>query len=126
MISVIAGIINAIARFTKRFVFVRSLLASSNRSSSCFSVENARMTGIPVRISREIRFRRSIFFCSTLNFGMTNANSTTITAATIAVPRTMIQLKYELVFMTFIMPPTARNGAYSTIRNISDVTSCTC
>lgn len=42
---------------------IRFLLAVSKRSSSNCSRENARMTGSPVKISRDTRFRRSTSFC---------------------------------------------------------------
>ena len=54
IINIIDGIIHVIILLTKRFVLVRSLLASSNLFSSCFSVVKALITGSPVRISLAI------------------------------------------------------------------------
>ena len=89
MISIITGIINVIQRFTKRFVFVRVIFASSKRSSSCFSRLNARITGIPVRISLVTRFSLSTMVCRAVNFGIAILNSIAINAmiSTMATPR---------------------------------------
>ena len=76
MISIITGIIKAMTRFTKRFVSVRSLLASSNLFSSCLWVLKARITSIPERISLVTRFSLSTMVWMLLNLGMTMLKST--------------------------------------------------
>ena len=126
MISIIVGIINVIHLFTNRLVFVRSIFAFSKRSSSCFSRLNARITGIPVRISRETRFRRSISVCSLVNFGIATWNNTKITIRIRPTATPRIHVMEESVFNTLITPPIPRIGAYRTIRNIIDMTCCTC
>ena len=126
MISIIRGIINVIVRLTNRLVFVSLRFAFSNRSSSCFSRLNARITEIPVRISRLTRFRRSIRSCSFLNFGIATQKrtATRIRIAATAIPR--IQVMDASVFSTFSTPPIPRIGAYKTIRNNMVNTICTC
>ena len=117
MTNIITGIIKVIARLTKRFVFVSVRFASSNLSSSCFSVLNARITGSPVRISLVTRFNLSTRFCSTLNFGITTRNSNKTTNAMIITASPMIQDMDTFVFITCSTPPIARIGAYRTIRS---------
>ena len=126
MISIISGIIKVIVRLTNRLVFVNLRFASSNRSSSCFSRLNARITGIPVRISRLTRFRRSIRSCSFLNFGIATPKrtATRIRIAATAMPR--IHVIDAFVCNTFRTPPIPRIGAYKTIRNNMVYTICTC
>ncbi len=83
--SIINGIINDIARFTNICVFIKFVFATSNRSSSYFSREKARITGNPVMISRETKLTRSTKFCNALNFGIvvnSKVNTRTKTAAT--------------------------------------------
>ena len=70
IINIIAGIINDITRLVKSCVFIRSRLAPAKRFSSNLSLENARITGTPVRISLETKFRRSTSVCIFLNLGM--------------------------------------------------------
>jgi len=91
IISIMIGIINVIARFTNRFVFIRSIFALSNRFSSCFSVLNALITGSPVNISLITRFTLSTNFCRLLNFGIATANKTKTTKAIKTTARPMIQ-----------------------------------
>lgn len=98
-------------RLTNRLVLVKFRLALSNRSSSCFSVLNARMTGSPVRISRVTRLSLSTSFCMRLNFGMATANSTSTIAMIASTATPMIQAIDELVFITLITPPTPMMGA---------------
>ena len=104
MISIIVGIINVIALFTNKFVFIRSILALSKRSSSCFSVLNARITESPVRISLVTKFNRSISFCKI-------SNMIAIT------PIAIVHVIFALVVNTLKIPPIPINGAYTTIRN---------
>ena len=124
--SIIVGIIKVMARFTNRLARVRSLLASSNRSSSCFSVPKARMTESPVRISLLTRFSRSTKFCRIRNFGITTANSTATNRKISTTARAMIHDISTFVWNTFQMPPIAMMGAYSTIRRIITVSSWIC
>ena len=119
--SIIVGIINVMARLTNKFNFVRSLLALSKRSSSCFSVWNARITGSPVRISRLTRFSLSTMFCTILNFGITTMKSTATTMTISSTARPMIQNISTFVLDTFKIPPIAITGAYNTIRRIMTV-----
>ena len=126
MISIIRGIIKVIHLLTNRFVFVRSRFAFSKRSSSCFSRLNARITGIPVRISRDTRFSLSIRVCKIVNFGIATWNSTKITIRIRPTATPRIHVMEESVFNTLITPPIPRIGAYRTIRNIIAITCCTC
>ena len=100
IINIIAGIIKVMARLTKRFVFVRSRFATSNRSSSCFSVWKARMTESPVSISLVTRLTRSTIFCRMRNFGITQRKSTRTSARMSTTPRAMIQVMDTLVLIT--------------------------
>ena len=116
--NIISGIINVIARFTNKFVFVSALFASSKRSSSYFCVPNARITESPVRISRLTRFSLSTWFWISLNFGITTRNKNpTITIIT-ATASPMIHDMSTFVWKTFQIPPIAIIGAYRTIRRI--------
>ena len=115
MISIIIGIINVMARFTNKLVLVRSLFALSNRSSSCFSVLNARIAGSPVRISRVTRFSLSTRFCRILNFGIATINNTATTITIRITPSTMIHDMLTFVWRTLKIPPIAMIGAYITI-----------
>ena len=117
MISIIVGIINVIALFTNKFVFIRSILALSKRSSSCFSVLNARITESPVRISLVTKFNRSISFCKILNFGIATLNNTKITNMIAITPIAIVHVIFALVVNTLKIPPIPINGAYTTIRN---------
>ena len=126
MISIIIGIIHAIMRLVYNCVSMSSVLASLKRSFSCSSRENARITGIPVKISRETRFMRSTSFCIILNFGIENFISTITTLMITATATTMIQLMDASVLVTMIIPPMASTGAYNTIRSSITSTICTC
>ena len=81
IISIMTGIINVIALLTKRFVLVNVLFASSKRTSSCFSVLNARITDSPVKISLVTRFNLSTNVCNILNFGIATTNKVNTTIA---------------------------------------------
>ena len=97
MISIIEGIMNAIARFVNNCVPSKAVFASLKRRSSYVWRLKARTTDIPVSISRAMRFTLSIKVCMILNFGIVIAISMplTITTSTIASP--MIQLMETLV-----------------------------
>ena len=88
MIKVMQGIINVMTRLVNNIVFVSFLLALSKRSSSFFSLPNARITESPVRISLETKLTPSTSFCINLNFGMatTIKNSTRAIIAATARP----------------------------------------
>ena len=124
--SIMTGIINVMARFTKRFVLVRSRFALSKRSSSYFCVLNARMTDRPVRISLITRLTLSTRLCMILNFGIATRNSTRMTRPISTTARPMIQDIDTLVWNTWMMPPMARIGAYSTIRSSITMISWIC
>ena len=126
IMSIIVGIIKVIHLLTNRFVFVSLWFASSKRSSSCFSRLNARITGIPVRISRVTRFSLSTRVCSIVNLGIATWNRTTITTRIRTTARPRIHVIEESVFNTRITPPIPRIGAYSTIRKNIAITCCTC
>ena len=126
MISIMVGIIKVIHLFTNRFVLVSVALASSKRSSSCFSRLNARITGIPVRISLVTRFSLSIRVCRIVNLGIATWNSTKITIRIRPTATPRIHVMEESVFNTLSTPPIPRIGAYRTMRNIIAITCCTC
>ena len=67
--AVSSGIITANIRFTLREVAVRSLLATSKRSSSWRVRTNARMTRMPLRASRVTWLTRSTLTCTAWNKG---------------------------------------------------------
>ena len=121
MTSIMTGIINVIARFTNRFVFIRSLFALSKRFSSYFSVLNARITESPVRISLVTRFRRSTMFCKILNFGIATINNTNTSRSMSTTASPMIHDISTLVRNTLMIPPAAMIGAYITI--LSNITT---
>ena len=89
--SIITGNMIDIARFTNICVFIKSLLARSNRFSSYFSRENARMTGKPVKISLETKFTRSTRFCKLLNFGIVVPNNVKTNSKTAPTATPIIQ-----------------------------------
>ena len=126
MISIIPGIITAMTRLVNSCVFIRSLFASSKRSSSFFSRPNARITESPVRISRDTRFRRSTSTCIILNLGIATNTRKAIRHKRHATATTMIHPIPELVLITFMTPPTPIIGAYKTIRSIMIVNIWTC
>ena len=109
--SIIVGIINVMALFTNKFVFIRSIFALSKRSSSCFSVLNARITESPVRISLVTRFNRSINFCNTLNFGIATLNNTRMTNMIAITPAAIVHVILAFVVNTLKIPPIPINGA---------------
>ena len=111
IMSIIVGIINVIALFTNRFVLVKSLFALSNRSSSCFSVLNARITESPVNISLVTRFNLSTRFCNILNFGIATTNNTITTHKIRATASAMIHDIDTFVWNTLNTPPSPRIGA---------------
>ena len=111
IISIMVGIIQVMTRFTNKLVLVKSQFALSKRFSSYFSVENARITGRPVRISRVTRLSLSTSFCITLKRGMAIQNSTITRVSTAATPTAIIQVIEVLVPSTLITPPIPRIGA---------------
>ena len=111
MISVMPGIMKVMVRLVNSWVFIRSLLAASKRSSSNFSRLNARMGMMPVKISRLTRFSRSTSFCMILNLGMATCISTNTSASSSATASTMIQDRPVSVPATRTMPPMPRIGA---------------
>ena len=111
MISIMSGIMNVMTRFVNSCVFIRRVFASSKRASSCCSRPNARMTGRPVRISRDTRFTRSMSFCMILNFGMATFIKKTMTTPMATTAAMMIQPMDRSVRAIMMMPPMARMGA---------------
>ena len=75
MISIIIGIIIDIVLLTNKLTLVKLSFAASNLSSSCFSFAKARITGIPVNISRETWFNLSVRTWSFVNLGITKINN---------------------------------------------------
>ena len=126
IINIRTGIINVITRFTNNDVFVRSLFALSKRSSSNFSLPNARITGIPVRISLDTRLTRSTRSCMILNFGSAIAINTPRTTRMPATATTITHPMLAPLSTTFMIPPTARTGAYKTMRSNITVTIWIC
>ena len=108
--SIRSGIMKVMTLFTKSMVFVRSLFASSNLSSSFFSLPKALITGIPVSISLDTRFTRSTSFCMTLNLGIAMTIRVPIRTIIAMTDTTIIHPICAPVFITFIIPPTARIG----------------
>ena len=92
MTNIIDGIMKVMTRFVKSCVRIRSVLASSKRSSSVFSLPNARTTISPVRISLETRFSRSTSFCMLLNFGIASTTSVRMMPTITAIPSRITQL----------------------------------
>ena len=84
------------------------------------------MTGIPWRISRDTRFKRSISFCWTLNLGIATTIRTATRDRIRQTASTMIHAMLTLVWRAFRMPPIPRMGAYSTIRNSMVINSWIC
>ena len=70
MINIMLGIMNVIVLLVKSIVLVSFLLASSNLSSSFFSLPKALITERPVRISLDTRLTLSTSFCISLNLGI--------------------------------------------------------
>ena len=102
---------NVMALFVNSWVFINATFASSKRSSSNDCLPNARMTEMPLSISRDTRFTRSMSFCMILNFGMATAMRMNMTTKMAATAKAMIQLMEKFVLDTMNMPPTARMGA---------------
>ena len=111
MMSIMAGIIPDMVRFTNRLVLVRSRFTVSNLFSSNSWVSKALTTSIPSRFSRTTRFKRSMSFCTTWNFGITRLNmeNTTVNSRTTA--RAMIHDMDLSLARAWRMPPTAMMGA---------------
>ena len=125
--SINAGIIIVIALFTKTCVFIKSWFAPSNLFSSLFSVLNARITWLPVNISRDTKFNLSTNFCKLLNLGI----ATIINVRTIIIIQTtakpIIQaIDASLLNSTLIKPPIAIIGAYTITLNkiVSNICIC--
>ena len=96
--SIIAGIIPAITRCTKRLVWVNSWLAS-------------RTTIMPERCSRLMRFSLSIMPCKALNFGSATAMTTITSPSITATAAATIQLMETLFSTAKITPPMPIMGA---------------
>jgi len=105
------GISMTITLLTKRFTEVKSLLALSKRSSSFFCVPNARITIIPVRLSRVTRLSLSTIFCIDLNFGRATIHITTITIIKSTIASRIIQLSETPCCNAIIIPPMPIIGA---------------
>ena len=118
MINISKGIIIDIALLTNTFVFIRSLLALSNLSSSLFSLLNALITGNPVNISLETSFNLSIKSCNFLNLGIATANNvpTINNIAKIATP-IIHAIELSALVNTLTKPPIPIIGAYTTTLN---------
>ena len=111
MMSIMSGITNVMTRFVNSCVFIRRVLASSKRPSSCCSRLNALTTERPMSISRDTRFTRSMSFCMILNFGMATLMSTTRMSAIASTATMTIQPIERLVRAIMMTPPIARMGA---------------
>ena len=111
IIIIIPGIINVITLFVKSIVLVRSLFASSNLSSSFFSLPNARITESPVRISLETRLILSTSFCISLNLGIAADISIMTYPSITTTASTIIHPMPAPVCITFNTPPIPRIGA---------------
>ena len=125
--SINAGIIIVIALLTKTCAFIKSLFAFSNLSSSFSSVLNARITWLPVNISRDTKFNLSTNFCNILNFG----KATIINVNTIIIIHTTAKpiihaIEASLLNRTLINPPIAIIGAYTITLNkiVSNICIC--
>ena len=116
MINIISGIINVITRFVKSIFFVSATLASSKRSSSFFSLPNARITGNPVKISLATRLILSTKICIFLKRGIATPINTMTTATSVITATTMIHSIPDLVLSTLMIPPIPMIGAYRIIR----------
>ncbi len=108
--SCMAGIMKVIARLVKSWVESSSVLARAKRSSSWASRPKARMTGRPVRISRETRFSLSMSFCMRRNFGIATTMSRPMMRNTAATESAMTHAMEMLVRATITMPATAKMG----------------
>ena len=94
IINIIAGNSADIVLLTKSWLFLKVTFSLSNRSSSCFSRPNTRITETPVKSSRVTRLTLSTSFCIILNFGITknviipsnNPNKPTPTAIIQVIP----------------------------------------
>ena len=115
MTNIILGIIIPIKRLTKRLVFVNLIFALSKRSSSYFSVPNVLITGIPVIISLDTKFIRSISFCILLNFGIAKPKRIPIRIKIIINAIPIIQ--FRGLSLTLMKAPIPIIGAKTTIRS---------
>ena len=111
IINIIIGIINVITRLVNKVLFANAVFASAKRFSSCFSVEKARITGKPVKISLVTKFNRSINFCIKLNFGIATTINTNTIIKIVPTAAAIIQAISTFVFNTLITPPIPRIGA---------------
>ena len=111
IISIITGIINVITLLVKSIVFVSSLLALSNLSSSFFSLPNARITERPVSISLDTRLTLSTSFCISLNLGIATAISKSTKPIITRTARAITHSIPAPVDITFITPPIPIIGA---------------
>ena len=84
------------------------------------------MTESPVRISRVIRFSRSISVCSFRNRGIATTRRVTIRTARAATATARIQVIPDSVSSTLVIPPIPMIGAYRTIRKTIVISICTC
>ena len=109
--NIIKGIIIDIALLTKRFVFVKFMLALSNFSSSYFSVLKALITSIPVKLSLVTRFNLSTSFCTILNLGIANTNNTTTKDKIDTTATTITHPIPAPLLTTFTIPPIPNIGA---------------
>ncbi len=126
MISISAGSISAISRFTRRVVSVRSSLATSNLRSSCCVRTKARITRMPVSFSRSTRLTSSILNCITRNSGTARAMRT---PSTIAISGTIASSSADRTTscrMAMNTPPISIIGAVIMMASAITVISWTC
>ena len=110
MTRVISGDMQTMSLPVYNCVFIRSMLASSKRFFSKSSLEKARITDTPVRISRDTRFILSTSFCIILNFGMDNLIRMNTSAIIVTTATTISQFRPVSVVEIMMIPPIARIG----------------
>ena len=126
IINIIVGIITDIIRFTNVFVFLKSMLISSNLFSSTFWLLKALITNIPTSDSRVTKFSLSTSFCTFLNLGIAKLNKTIITKSIATTATPIIHAIDVSVFKTFSTPPIPSIGAYNIILTNITVKFCIC
>ena len=110
-ISVIVGIVMAKRRVTRSWVWKRSRLATSKRSSSCSVRTKARITRIPDSVSRMTWLIRSIFTWTARKSGIARVITSPITSAMSGITTSRRPDSGTSVRRAMMMPPMIRIGA---------------
>ena len=126
MISMIPGIMKDMMRCRIVLLSRTSMLTPLNLSACVSCALNARMTRIPVRFSRAVRFSLSVSFCTRSKRGVTKVKIEAIMKTSRGMTTAKIHDMLEFSALAFWKPMIAYNGAETTILSIIVIIIWTC